>query len=123
MHVCYIIHITYSVLLYTVLCILRLLALLYQFPLYMHQNMRYFLIISSFTKVHISNYGKSLHMYMYTLSAKIRMGRFRKMKIKKFFVLSKVYYKLSVKPIVITIDSFKGYKLGYKFREWYKFRE
>ena len=52
---------------------------------------------------------------MYTLSAKIRIGKVRKI---KNLVLSKVYYTSSVIPIVITIDSYKGYKLGYKFIEW-----
>ena len=75
--------------------------------------MRYFLVFSLFTKVHISKYGKPLHMYMYTLSAKIRVGKVRKI-IKK----CKVYYTSGVIPIVITINSYKGFKLGYKFREW-----
>ena len=52
---------------------------------------------------------------MYTLSATIRIGRVRRL---KNLVLSKVYYTSSVIPIVITIDSYKGYILGYKFREW-----
>ena len=114
LHVCYLILITYSVLLYTVLCILRLLRSFISVPIVRTPNYEVRLVFSLFTKVHISNYGKSWHMYMYILSAKIRIGKGKKI---QNLVLFKNYYTSSVIAIVITIDSYKGYKLGYNFRE------
>ena len=53
-------------------------------------------------------------MYMYILSAKIRIGKDRKVK-KNYLMLPKFYYTSSVIPTVRTIVNYKEYKLGYKY--------
>ena len=84
LHVYYIIHLAYSVL-FVIHCAVRI-ALVY-----IRSHCLYIILsgtfwcFSLFTRLRISNYGKSLHIYVYNLLSKNRIGNVKKSKKNLYF--------------------------------------